>query len=451
MIHYPFRYLHSSIKTSLYKEAVWFCVKNKCCLDRNYDVGVTLRQVFDPILSGHDTYSETDSVYNSFRRPSDFDISGCSVGEIIENIKLNSDIVIVKFEFVYNPLCINRLLDFVHDTTNEYPKCVQTLLMVTNSLHDVEGIKTAASNVVGKIAIGTNCMDMLQMVEYNALGQKYVVVCDAAHKNSDQHEQMRCICPYYIIKIESKSKMVPQLQMSIVEGLLYRELALVLPIAKKYEAPAVRNVYKIETKKTTQKILYVKNRPILLNACATKVLLNKDSNIEYQIEEFLRVKKGDRDFYIVGLSTNDQKQQERITAHNKTTTILSIDDVNPHLLYISIQNQLTIKISPNDRVFVTPSGAPPTRGPLVGEGVSTLGATGFGTVRCILHPHTNASYNLHEHFTDLVYMVEFDNAEISRRVVQRNIAKINDHTLQFAQEPVHYLRCEIFDIYQCCE
>ena len=216
IIHYPFRYLHLSIKTSHFKEAVWFCVNDKCCVDRNYDVGVTLRQVFDPILSGHDTYSETDSVYNSFRRPSDFDISGCSLREIVENIKLNSDIVIVKFEFVYNPLCINRMLDFVHDTTNEYPKCVQTLLMVTNSLHDVEGIKTATSNVVGKIAIGTNCMDMLQMLEYNVLGHKYVIVCDAASKNSEyttpHHEQTRCICPYYVIKIESKSKMVPQLQ-----------------------------------------------------------------------------------------------------------------------------------------------------------------------------------------------------------------------------------------------
>jgi len=93
--------------------------------------------------------------------------------------------------------------------------------------------------------------------------------------------------------------------------------------------------------------------------------------------------------------------KQRNTLHT-CATILSIDDVNPNLLYISIQNQLTIKISPNDRVFVTT--------------ISTLGATGLGTVRRVLHPHTNASYNLHEHFTDLVYLVELDSTETSRKI-----------------------------------
>ena len=152
-IYYPFRYLSSCIKTSQFREAVWFCANQKCYIDRNYDVGITLRQVFDPILSGNNNYCESDSVYNSFRRPSDFDISGCSLKEIIENIKLNSEIVILKFEFVYNPLCVNRMLNFVHDTTNEYPKCVQTLVMVTNCLHDVEGIKTARSNVIDRKSV----------------------------------------------------------------------------------------------------------------------------------------------------------------------------------------------------------------------------------------------------------------------------------------------------------
>jgi len=442
MIDYPFRYLNSCIKVSHFQESVWFCANKHCCIDRNYDVGVTLRQVFDAILSENTTYCESDSVYNSFRRPNDFDISGCSLKDIIENIKLNSDIVILKFEFVYNPLCVNRMLDFVHDTENEYPKCVQTLCMVTNSLHDVEDIKTARSNVVDKIVMGTNCMDILETVEYNVLGHKYIIVCDTATKTSEytshQHTQTRCICPYYVIKIESKSRLVPQLQKKLIEGLLYRELALVLPVAKQNKSSAPTIAWKIETTKTTQKILYVKNRQILLNASATKVLLNNEPNVEYQIEEFLKVRKHNNEvFDIVGLSTKNQKQQELIISYNKKTTLVSMNQININFLYVSIQNKLTIKISLHDRVFVTV--------------LSTVGAAGLGTVRRIIHPQTIASYNLHEHFMDLVYLVELDNEKTTQEVVKINIARMMHQTLQFPMEPVHYLRCEIFDIYQCSE
>ena len=442
MIDYPFRYISSCIKISLFQEAIWFCVNTNCCSNRNYDVGITLRQVFDPILSENNSYCESDSVYNSFRRPSDFDISGCSIKEIIENIKLNSDIVILKFEFVYNPLCVNRMLDFVHDTTNEYPKCVQTLVMVTNSLHDVQAIKTASSNVADKIAIGTNCMDILQKVEYNVLGHKYIIVCDAATKTSEYtshgHKQTRCLCPYYVIKVESKSKLVPQLKFELSEGLLYREMALILPVAKQNQTPPVRIAHKIEVTKSTQKIINVRNRQIFLNASATKVLLNKENNVEYQIEEFLKVTKSKNEFFdIVGLSTKDQKQQERITAHNKRTPIMSIKDINPDFLYISIKNNLIIKISPNDRVFVSAT--------------STVESVGLGTVRKILHPYTNESYNLQDHFIDLVYLVELDDKQSTHKVVLRNIAKLKDLTLLFPMESVQYLRCEIFDIYQCSQ
>jgi len=142
----------------------------------------------------------------------------------------------------------------------------------------VESIKTASSNVADKIVIGTNCMDILQKVEYNVFGHKYIIVCDAATKTSEytprSHKQTRCICPYYVIKIESKSKLVPQLKQTFSEGLLYREMALVLPVAKQNQTPAVKVVYNFETTKTTQKIFFVRNRQILLNASATKVLLN---------------------------------------------------------------------------------------------------------------------------------------------------------------------------------
>jgi len=148
-------------------------------------------------------------------------------------------------------------------------------------------------------------------------------------------------------------------------------------------------------------------------------------------------KPNDELSHIIGLSTKDQKQQERITAHNKKTPIISIKDINPHFLYISIKNKLTIKISLNDRVFVS--------------AISTLESAGLGTVRRILHPLTNESYNLHEHFIDLTYLVELDSKHTTHKVVQRNIAKMKDQTLQFPKEPIHYLRCEIFDIYQCSQ
>ena len=442
MIDYPFRYLDSCIKVSQFQQSVWFCADTNCCLDRNYDVGVTLRQVFDPILSENDTYCESDSVYNSFRRPSDFDISGCSVKDIVENIRLNSDIVILKFEFVYNPLCVNRMLDFVHDTENEYPRCMQTLCMVTNSLQDVEDIKTARSNVVDKIVIGTNCMDILKTVEYNVLGHKYLIVCDAATKTNEytthKHKQTRCICPYYGIKIESKSKLVPQFQKKLVQGLLYRELALVLPVAKKNQSSTATIGCKIETTKTTQKIIYVKNRQILLNASATKVVLNNQPNIEYQVEEFLKVnKRNNQTFDIVGLSTKNQKQQELIISYNKKTTLVNMKEININFLYVSIQNKLAIKISLNDRVFVTT--------------LSTVGAAGLGTVRRIIHPQATENYDLHKNFTDLVYMVELDDKNTVSEVIKLNIARMMHQTLQFPMEPIHYLRCEIFDIYQCSE
>jgi hypothetical protein len=409
---------------------------------RDYDVIVTLRQAFDQILCGSDDYFEYDSVYNSFRRPTDFDVSDCSLKQIIEGIKLCSDIVVLKFVFVYNPLCVNRMIDFVHDTEYDYPKCVQTLFVVTNCLHDVEKIKTATFNILEKMQIGTNCVELLNKIEFNSRGHKYVIVCDTATKNREyttsQYVKTRCMCPYYVITIESKSKLTPQLKRCFVEGALYRELAVVLPIATKNPNPVQLVEHVMKTTKSTRRIVFLNERQILLNATATKVLLNKENKVEYRIEEFLEIEKKNQDVaYIMGLSTKDPEQQRRITEHNKKTSITSISDMNVDFLYISMKNRLTIKINRDDRVFVTT--------------FSQIGTVGIGTVRRILHPEHGEVFDLNNDFTRLIYLVELDSAETTRKVIGTNVQQMSEKRLQCSFEPVHYLRCEIYDICQCSD
>jgi hypothetical protein len=246
------------------------------------------------------------------------------------------------------------------------------------------------------------------------------------------------MCPYYVIKIESKSKLVPQLKRCFVEGALYRDLAILLPVATKTPNPVAAIGYALQTTRSTRRSMFLNNREILLNARGTKVFLNRENIVEYRIEEFLKItKKNDEVRYIIALSTKDSEQQGRITKHNTQTPIPIIPDMNVDFLYISMKNRLTIKISPHDRVFITT--------------FSEMATAGIGTVRCILHPQYNEFFDLHNDFTKLIYLVELDSAENTKKVVERNMTRMANKSLLCANEPIQYLRCEVYDICRCSD
>ena len=109
------------------------------------------------------------------------------------------------------------------------------MMIVTNSLKDVENIKQGRSESVRPMLIGTDTIVLLKESEYNRLSQKYIIVCDVVVNMEGAfglgHSHIKCICPYYIITVECHylKEMCdissnPNKKTKLVPGLLYPEL-----------------------------------------------------------------------------------------------------------------------------------------------------------------------------------------------------------------------------------
>jgi len=102
-----------------------------------------------------------------------------------------------------------------------------------------------------------------------------------------------------------------------------------------------------------------------------------------------------------------------------------------------MRNKVSIKIEINDRVFMSQK--------------DIYGFEGQrGVIRLILHPTKREDFSVAD-FLSLVYFVDLEDREFSKRVFEMNMKKNVSRTEIFPEQPVHYMRCAIEEICNTCE
>jgi len=195
---YPFRYFQDSADIS-YIEERWFS-KGKIIIDKKlYDVKVVIRQMFDAVLSETANYDLTHATDNSYKRGVDFDSESIDTDCILKTIEDKCDVIVHNFDFIYNSLYVNKMLQTIRVPHDRNLKCFQTMFILTNNMDDVINIKKSKNNGMNRVKLGINCVDLLQTIDYNLMGYKYVILCDSVEKGDKRY-----MCPFYFVSLFSK-------------------------------------------------------------------------------------------------------------------------------------------------------------------------------------------------------------------------------------------------------
>jgi len=446
---YPFRYFHDCPDIS-YMEERWFSKGEILVTSKLYDVKVVIRQMFDAVLSEHTNYDLTHATDNSYKRGSDFDSKTIDIDCMMKKIQDDCGVVVDNFDFIYNRLYINKMLQTIRVPHDGNVKCFQTMFIVTNNMDDVINIKNSKSNGMNRVKLGINCVDLLHTIDYNLMGYKYVVLCDTVQKGDKRY-----MCPFYVVSLVSKflvdNEDKKNENFEMVQGPLYRELVNFYSIdmtstlkaisseavvTNRNNVSNVQKPFSIETRRI--KMTCIQGREILMTASGTKILLNDDYKTTYLIEEFLKVTRKTNYSYVMVLRSNDERIRQKIINYNKEKPILTCIPTRIDFLYVSMSNKVAIKIEVNDRVFITQNNIYGLQGKK-------------GIIRRILHPTTGDAFNAHDDFMSLIYFVDFEDREASKKVLEINMKQLVNRTARFPEQPVHHLRCAIQEICNVCE
>jgi len=236
----------------------------------------------------------------------------------------------------------------------------------------------------------------------------------------------------------------------MIQGPLYRELVhcnsfdvtrTLNTISSEVSIMEPKNVADVEPpfliEPRRMKFCGIDGRQILMTGSGTKILLNNDYKTTYLIEEFLKISRKSKYSYVMVLRSNDKIIQQKIIDYNKEKPMMTFVQNRLDFLYVSMRNKIAIKIEINDRVFMSQK--------------DIYGFEGQrGVIRHILHPTKGKDFSAGD-FLSLVYFVDLEDRESSKRVLEMNMKKMISRTAVFPEQPVHYMRCAIEEICNICE
>jgi len=447
---FPFRHLPQVLSLSCATEETWISEGRKLVADREPLVKATMRQVFDRYFYTKTPYTHEMEMSNSFKRPVDFEMGMVQISNVIRLIQARGGFLLVSFKFVYNPLFVGKLLEMIRKPTYGRHTGVQTIVIVTNSYHDVENVIKGKRESMRHVLTGTDGTTLLDSIEYDALGRKYIIVCDALvsfeQLRRQDNSHILYICPYYVVTTESRALremqdivLDPPRRIHIVEGLLYPEFA--SPNGDTLTPTMLTDLY-MNVKVSYTKNIELHGKVISLIAMGSKVILNNDDEHVYTIEEFLTITNKGVSHTVTALSTIDNKKTAQIKTHNqKNIDKLSsalLQKMHMNFMYISGNNKITIVFEKGDCVYVT-------------EQSGSIWAGKRGSLRDILHPVLGSKYDYKTHFHQLVYLMELGNAEDTVLVVANNVEtnKSRLPTDSTPLYPVTYLQLAISDLCHC--
>jgi len=447
---FPFRHLPDVLGLSCAAEEMWISEGKKLVVDREPVVKATLRQVFDRYFFTKKAYTRETEMSNSFKRASDFELSTVQISTVIRLIQARGGFLLVSFKFVYNPLFVGKMLEMVRKPTHGRHTGVQTLVMVTNCYRDVENVIKGKRECMRQVLTGTDCTALLDSIDYDALGRKYIIVCDALvvfeQLRREDNSHILAMCPYYVLTTESRAlremqdiAQDPLRQLHIVQGLLYPEFA--LPSGEILRPKSMLDLY-MHVQVAATKNIELHGKMISLMGRGSKVFLNHDDEYVYTIEEFLTITNKGVHHTVTALSTTNEKKTAQIRAHNeKNVDRLSsvvLQKMQMNFMYISGNNKITIVFEKGECVFVT-------------EQSGSIWAGKRGSLRDILHPLLGPKYDYKTQFHQLVYLVELECAEDTVLVAANNVESnrtrlANDPTPLY---PVNYVQLAISDLCHC--
>ena len=448
-VSFPFRHLPAVLNLSSAVEEMWISEDRKLFANREPVVKAMLRQVFDKYLSCKKEYTAEASMSNSFKRVVDFNLSTVQISTIIRLIQARGGFVLVTFKFVYNPIFVGKMLEKVREPTYGQHTGIQTIVMVTNCLRDVKNVVNGKRECMRHVLTGTDCTTLLSKLDYDALGRKYIIVCDALvvleHLRRQDNSHIIAMCPYYVITTESRAlremkeiALDPSRQIRIVQGKLYPELAMSNgDVLQHNDTDPYMDVI-VSVKKNIE----LNGKTISLIGTGSRVVLNQDDLFVYTIEEFLTVTTKGASHNVTALSSSNEKKIAQIIAHNQNNVLRLNNAVSKkmkkHFMYIAGNNKITVIFEKGDYVFVTEQ----SRCALVGK---------RGFVRNILHPALGAKYDVKTHFHQLAYFVEFEKEEDTMVVVAENALLRSKCTVAHLTPlfPLNLLKLAISDICHC--
>jgi hypothetical protein len=447
---FPFRHLPEVLGLSCATEETWISEGRKLVVDREPLVKATMRQVFDRYFCTKKPYTHEMEMSNSFKRAVDFDMGMVKVTTVIRLIQARGGFFLVSFKFVYNPLFVGKILEMIRKPTYGRHTGVQTIVMVTNSYDDVENVIKGKRESMRHVLTGTDTTTLLDSIDYDALGRKYIIVCDALvvfeQLRRQDNSHILAICPYYVITTESRAlremqdiALDPLRRIHIVEGLLYPEFA--SPNGDILTPTMLTDLY-INVQVSATKNIELHGKMISLMGMGSKVILNNDDEHVYTIEEFLIITNKGVSHTVTALSTIDDKKTAQIKTHNeknvdKLSSVL-LQKMQMNFMYISGNNKITIIFEKGDFVYVT-------------EQSGSIWAGKRGSLRDILHPVLGSKYDYKTHFHQLVYLMELENAQDTVLVVSNNVEKNQTRlpTDLTPLYPVKYLQLAISDLCHC--